>query len=180
MRRSQVSFILSILFAFLVIAALRPAAAQDMLPIFGMPNQPAATVTPAPAPVLQPQASPSAQAAIPPAAVVPTAPARQAQAAVVKRATATSDHRAATAEKKKFAALMKRLVPVHREGVHHETVHRVVVHDTRPDLPPPGTIVPPPGFYPPGPGPYYQHLVYGGPYRGWGGFRRPYPYYDYP
>lgn len=151
-----------------------------MLPIFGMPNQPAATVTPAP--VLQPQASPSAQAAIPPAAVVPVLPARQPQAAaVVKRATAAPEHRVATAaEKKKFAALMKRLVPAHREAMHHETVHRVVVHDTRPDLPPPGTIVPPPGFYPPGPGPYYQHLVYGGPYRGWGGFRRPYPYYDYP
>lgn len=179
MRRSQVSFILSILFAFWVISGSRPVAAQDMLPIFGMPNQPAATMMPAPAP--PPQASPSAQAAIPPVAVAPGVPAKQVQAAVVKRATAAPEHRVATAaEKQKFAALMKRLVPAHREAVHHETVHRVVVHETRPDLPPPGTIVPPPGFYPPGPGPYYQRLVYAGPYRGWGGFRRPYSYYDHP
>lgn len=177
MRRSQVSFILSMLFAFLVSTALRPAAAQDMLPIFGTPNQPAATVAPAPIP--PPQASPSAQAEIPPATVAPAAPARQAQAAIAKRPVAAAEHRVvAMAEKKKFAALMKRLVPAHRKTAHHETVHRVVVRETRPDLPPPGTIVPPPGYYPPGP--YYQRLVYAGPYRGWGGFRGPYSYYDHP
>jgi hypothetical protein len=174
MRRSLASFISSMLFAFLAIAVTRPVAAQDMLPIFGMPDQPAAAVTP----TTPPQVSPSAQAVIPPAVVAPPALSKKAQVAAVKPATAAPQHRVATAaEKKKFAALIKKLVPAHRETAHHETVRRVVVHETRPDLPLPGTVVAPPGYYPPGP--YYQRLVYAGPYGGWGGFRGPYPYYNY-
>jgi hypothetical protein len=70
--------------------------------------------------------------------------------------------------------LLKRLA-AHRETLHHETVHRVVVRE--PDLSP-GTVVPPPGYYPSGP--YYQRLVYAGPYGGWARFHGPYPYYDHP
>lgn len=175
MRRPRFCLILSILFALLTIVVVRSAAAQDMLPIFGTPDQPAATAKPAPVP---PPQSPSAQAVIPPApTVAPAAPVKEPTIAVIEHPAPPRRHVAPAAEKKKFASLMKRLVPTHRETVHHEIVRRVV-HETRPDLPPPGTIVPPPGYYPPGP--YYQHLVYATPYHAWGGFRGPYPYYDYP
>lgn len=165
------------LFAFLAIAVTRPAAAQDMLPIFGMPNQPAAVVTPAP--TAPPQVSPSAQAVIPPASTTARAvPEKRPAVAAIEQAAPPHRHVVTAAEKKKFAALMKKLVPAHRETPHRETVHRVVVHETRPGFPPAGTVVPPPGYYPPGP--YYQRLVYAGPYGGWGGFRGSYPYYNHP
>jgi len=167
MRRSQSGFIVSVLFAFLAILAARLAMAQDMPPILAPLDPPTA---PAPA-----TASPSAEAVIPPAAVVP---AKKPQVAAVKPPESPSHHVATAAEKKKFAALLRRLAQAHHETAHRTTVRRVVVvHETRPDLPP-GTILPAPGYYPSGP--YYQRLVYAGPYRGWDGFRRPYSYYDHP
>ena len=177
MRRPRLDCILSILFALLTIVVARGALAQDMLPIFGTPDQPAETAKPAPA--TPPQVSPSAQAVIPPApAAALAAPVKKPTIAAIERPAPPRHHLATAAEKKKFVALMKRLVPTHRESAHHEIARRVVVHETRPDLPPPGTVVPPPGYYPPGP--YYQHLGYVAPYQAWGGFRGPYPYYDYP
>jgi hypothetical protein len=170
MRRSQTGFIVSMFFAFLAILVPRLAAAQDMPPILA-PLDPPTT----PAPAASSAAAPSAEAVIPPAAV---APAKRPQVAAVRPPESPSHHVATAAENKKFAALLKRLAQAHHEAAHRETVRRVVVvHETRPDLPP-GTVVPAPGYYPPGP--YYQRLVYAGPYRGWGGFRGPYPYYDHP
>ncbi len=175
MRRSHIGFISSMFFAFLaIVAAMRPAAAQDMLPIFGTPEQPAETVKPATA--LSPQVSPSAQAVIPPAPMTArAAPEKRPAVAATEHSAPPHRHLATAAEKKKFAALMKKLASAHREVVHHATGHPVAARE--PDLPP-GTIIPPPGYYPPGP--LYQRLVYAGPYRGWGGFRGPYPYYEHP
>jgi len=176
MRRPRFCFILSIFFALLAIVAARPLAAQDMPPIFGTPEQPAESAKPAPA--MPSQVSASAPAVIPPAATAAlAAPVEKPTVAVIGHLAPPRRHVATPAEKKKFAALTKRLVPTHRETLHHEVARRVVAHETRPDLPPPGMVVPPPGYYPPGP---YSHLVYGGPYHGWGGFRGPYSYYDYP
>lgn len=162
MRCSRSSVISSVFFAFLVIGAPQLASAQDMPPILA-PPVPAPAPQPAPAP-------PSAQAIIPPAA----APKPQIANVVHPNSSAAMSHRTETvAEKRKFAALLKRLAAAHRESAHHEAVRRVAVHEVVPGLPP-GAMVPPPAYYPPGP---YQRLVYGGPYGGWGGYRRPYPYY---
>lgn len=182
MWRVQSSFITSMLFAFLAIAVPRLTLAQDMPPILAPPVLPKA----APTPAMPSATSPSAQAAIPPA-VAPTM--KRPPVVIAKRtAAATNHHLSTAAEKKKFAALLKRLSPgekkaVYRETVRHvaahETVRRVAVHETvtPPSMLPPGTVIAPPGYYGPGP---YQRLVYAGPYGGWGGFRRPYPYYNHP
>jgi hypothetical protein len=180
MLRAQLSFITSMLFAFLVIVAPRLTLAQDMPPILAPPVLPnAAPATPSPA-------SPSAEAAVPPA-VAPTV--KRPQVAIAKRPAVTANHRVATAaEKKKFAALLKRLSPADKKTEYHEairhvaaheTVRRVAVHETVPPprMLPPGMVIAPPSYYGPGP---YQRLVYAGPYGGWGGFRRPYPYYNHP
>ena len=182
MRRSQSGFFSLLLFALLAIAAARPVTAQDM-PAIMAPLDPSTTAAkPAvPPPAVSAPASPSAEAAVPLAVPVPVAPAKKPQVAAIPHPTAKSTRHVATAaEKKKFAALLKRLAPVHHEAVHHETVRRVIVvaHAPPPSYLPPGTPVEPPGYYPPGP--YYQRLVYAGPYGGWGGFHRPYPYYNYP
>jgi len=145
-----------------------------MPPIFGTPDHPAATVKPAPA--TPAQISPSAQAVIPPASTTAQSSLEKRPAiAAIEHPAPPRRHVTTAAEKNRFAALMRKLVSAHHETAHHETVHRVVVRE--PDLPP-GTVVPPPGYYPLGP--YYQRLVYAGPYRGWGGFRGPYPYYGHP
>ena len=178
MRRPRFHIILSVLFTLLTIEVARSAAAQDMLPVFGTPDQPAESAKPAP--VTSPQVSAPAQAVIPLASTAAlAAPVKKPSNAPIDHPAPPRRHVATAAEQKKFAALMKRLAPTHRETVHHQIVRRVVVHEPRPDLPPPGTFAPPPGYYPPGP--YYQHLVYAAPYPAWGGgFRGPYPYYDYP
>lgn len=171
MQRAHSGFIVSMLFAFSEILAPRLVAAQDMPPILAPVDPPAPA-----APVASSAAPPSAEAVIPrPVAT----PAKKPQVATAGHAEPSSHHAATAAEGKKFAALLKRLAQPHREVAHRETVRRVVVvHETRPDLPP-GTVVPGPSYYPPGSD--YQRLVYAGPYRGWGGgFRGPYSYYDHP
>ena len=165
MHRSRTSVISSVFFAFSVLGAPQLVSAQDMPPIF-VPPAPAPQATPAPV-------SPSAQAVIPPAA----APKPQIANVVHPSSSPAASHRVETAaEKRKFATLLKKLAAAHRETAHHETVHRVAARETVPGLPP-GAMVPPPDYYSPGP---YQRMVYGGPYAyggGWGGYRRPYPYY---
>jgi len=167
MRCSRVSVIWSVFFALLVIGLPQLASAQDMPPILA-PPAPTPQATPAPV-------SPSAQAVIPPRATAPTATTTkpQQQAVAVPHRAAANHRVASLAEKKRFTALLRRLAAAHRENP-----PRVLVHVPGPNLPP-GAVVPPPSYYPPGP---YQRLVYGGPYgggpySGWGGYRRPYPYY---
>ena len=177
MRRSQSSFVSALFLALLAITASRPVTAQDMPPILAPLELPATAAKPATP--TAPAASPTAEAAIPPAAAVTTSPAKKPPVmAVLQHPPAMPAHHVTpAAEKKKFAVLLKRLAQAHHETLHHETVHHVAAQLPPAHLPP-GTVVAPPGYYPPGP--YYQRLVYAGPYAGWGGYRRPYPYYDYP
>jgi hypothetical protein len=168
MFRSRAGVILSVFFALLVMGMPRLASAQDMPPIF-------APRAPVPAPQTpQATAAPAAQAVIPPRATASAAtPTRPPQQAVAAPHPAAASHRVATAaEKRKFAALLHQLAASHRAAAHHENASRVLVHVPGQDLPP--GAMPPPSYYPPGP---YQRLVYGGPYSGWGGYRRPFPYY---
>lgn len=197
MWRSHLGFILPMLFAFSVIAMPLEATAQDMPPILAPLTVPEATPAShaAASATAAPHGSIAVEAAIPPAAIVPPAPTRKPEGASAEHLSATAHHAETPVQKKKFAALLKRLAQahrdqVHRDQVHHETAHhetarrepphRVVVREP-PSGPPPGSVVPPPGYYPP-PGPYpYRELVYGGPYAGgWGTYRGPRPYHYYP